>query len=159
MEKVDSVKGGLWKEEQEALRRQAHQVHLLVGTGRRAERISRRKFIPRAWMSVSLQEGRESPGLSSFLLTHFFWATSSQFIPVFPGTGHCRWVQIEVRWRTGTCFFQVHAFSKVTFPHCVPSLVVVGRLKSQELNIHATQTHVAGTVYAELDSQLLYAAS
>ena len=55
--------------------------------------------------------------------------------------------------------FSRYVFSKVTFPHCVPSLVVVGRLKSQELNIHATQTHVAGTVYAELDSQLLYAAS
>ena len=118
MEKADSVKGGLWKEEQEALRRQAHQVHLLVGTGRRAERISRRKFIPRAWMSVSLQEGRESPGLSSFLLTHFFWATSSQFIPVFPGTGHCRWVQIEVRWRTGTCFFQVRFFQGHFSPLC-----------------------------------------
>ena len=72
MEKVDSVKWDLWKEEQEALRRQAHQVHLLVGTGRCAERISRRKFIPQAQMSVSLQEARESPGLSSFLLTHFF---------------------------------------------------------------------------------------
>lgn len=50
----------------------------------------------------------------------------------------------------GTCFFQGH------FPHCVPSLVVVGRLKSQELNIHATQTHVAGTVCAELDSVSCY---
>ena len=84
---------------------------------------------------------------------------SSALINQPPGTQSCLLLIISHVYMWGAPAFSRYVFSKVTFPHCVPSLVVVGRLKSQELNIHATQTHVAGTVYAELDSQLLYAAS